>query len=124
MLELAAGIENGKAQLVIALDPDRFWFVVLDNASAHTTAAVEAFAREHQQHLELVYLPTYSPHLNHIERLWRLMRSNVTRNRFYESLSAVAEAAVNWLEKLPFAQFCSLMGLDERELAFVDKPFS
>ena len=59
-----------------------------------------------------------------IERLWRLMRSNVTRNRFYESLNAVAEAAVDWLDTLPFAQFCSLMGIDERQLAFVNKPFS
>ena len=111
-------------QLLIDFDQDRFWFIVLDNASAHTTAAIETFVLEHQQRLELVYLPTYSPHLNHIERLWRLMRSNVTRNRFYESLNAVAEAAVHWLDTLPFAQFCSLMGLDERALAFVHKPIS
>ncbi len=98
--------------------------MVLDNASAHTTPAIETFVLEHQWRMELVYLPTYSPHLNHIERLWRLMRSKVTRNRFYESLNAVAEAAVHWLDTLPFAQFCSLMGIDERELAFVHKPFS
>lgn len=111
-------------QLLIALDPNHFWFVVLDNASAHTTPAIEAFVAEHYAQMELVYLPTYSPHLNHIERLWRLMRSRVTRNRFYESLSAVAQAAVDWLGNLPFAQFCSLMGIDESQLAFVDKPFS
>jgi transposase len=111
-------------QLLIHLDPDHFWFVVLDNASAHTTPAIDAFVCQHQQRLELVYLPTYSPHLNPIERLWRLMRGKVTRNRFYESLDAVAEAAVHWLDTLPFARFCSLMGLDERELAFVHKPFS
>jgi transposase len=111
-------------QLLIDIDPNHFWFVVLDNASAHTTPAIEAFATEHQPRLELVYLPTYSPHLNHIERLWRLMRSKVTRNRFYESLTAVAEAVVQWLDTLPFAHFCSLMGLEECQLAFVDKPFS
>jgi transposase len=111
-------------QLLIDLDPEHFWFVVLDNASAHTTAAVATFAAVHRQRIELVYLPTYSPHLNHIERLWRLMRSNVTRNRFHASLHAVAEAAVHWLDVLPFAQFCSLMGIDERQLAFVTKPFS
>jgi hypothetical protein len=111
-------------QLLIAMDPPQFWFVVLDNASAHTTPAIETFVAEHACQLELVYLPTYSPHLNYIERLWRLMRSQVTRNRFYESLTAVAEAAVQWLAVLPFAQTCSLMGLDERELAFVDKPIS
>ena len=74
--------------------------------------------------LELVYLPTYSPHLNLIERLWRLMRSQVTRNRFYDSLSALADVTVNWLDQLPFAQFCSLLGMNERQLAFVNKPFS
>ena len=36
----------------------------------------------------------------------------------------VAEAAVNWLNTLPFTQFCSLIGIDERQLAFVNKPFS
>jgi transposase len=111
-------------QLLINQDPHHFWFVVLDNASAHTTPAVISFAAAHRQQLELVYLPTYSPHLNHIERLWRLMRGKVTRNRFYESLTAVAEAAVQWLENLPFAQFCSLMGIHERQLVFVNKPFS
>lgn len=111
-------------QLLIDLDPGAFWFVVLDNASAHTTPAVHSFEQLHLDRLELVYLPTYSPHLNLIERLWRLMRSQITRNRFYDSLSTLADAAVHWLNQLPFAQFCSLMGLDERQLAFVDKPFS
>lgn len=111
-------------QLLIDQRPSHFWFVVLDNASAHTTPAIEAFAAQHHERLELVYLPTYSPHLNHIERLWRLMRSKVTRNHFYESLTAVALAAMQWLEKLPFGQFCSLMGIDETQLVFVNKPFS
>lgn len=37
------------------LDLDAFWFVVLDHASAHTTAVVQAFAQRHQHRLELVY---------------------------------------------------------------------
>lgn len=104
---------------LLELDADAFWFVVLDNASAHTTAAVAHFVETHQTRLELVYLPTYSPHLNLIERLWRLMRSQLTRNQFFASLPALAQAAVDWLDALPFAQFCSLMGLDEAQLAFV-----
>jgi transposase len=111
-------------QLLIDTHPEHFWFVVLDNAAAHTTTAIETFAADHRQRIELVYLPTYSPHLNLIERLWRLMRSNVTRNRFHSSLYAVAEAAVQWLDTLPFAQFCALMGVDERHLAFVANPFA
>ena len=111
-------------QLLTDNDPIQVWFVVLDNASAHTTPAIEVFASEHQVRLESVYLPTYSPHLNHIERLWRLMRSKVTRNRFYDSRTAVVEATVYWLDNLPFTQFYTLSGLDGRQLAFVDKPFS
>lgn len=106
-------------QLLIDLDPNVFWFVVLDNASAHTTQKLEAFAQQNQNRLELVFLPTYSPHLNLIEILWRFMRGQVTRNHFFESLVAEAEAVVNWLNKLPFDRFCSLMGLDESQLHFV-----
>lgn len=111
-------------QLLIDTGPDRFWFVRLDNASAHSTADVRAFAAEHQDRLELVYLPTYSPHFNLIERLWRIMSSQVTRNRFYESLTAVVKAAVDWLQTMPVTNFCSMMGIDENEMQFVAKPFS
>jgi transposase len=106
-------------QLLIDSDPDAFWFVVLDNAGAHTTRLIHQFAQEHLDRLELVFLPTYSPHLNFIERLWRLLRLQVTRNQFYASLTDLAEAAVRWLERLAFAQFCALMGIDESELGFL-----
>lgn len=110
-------------RLLIETDPDAFWFVVLDNATAHTTQYILDFAQRHQDRLELVFLPTYSPHLNLIERLWRLMRSQVTRNQFLDSLFAVADAVVHWLDRLSFAQFCSLIGIDEDHLSFVNKPF-
>lgn len=106
-------------QLLIDSDPDVFWFVVLDNAGAHTTRLIQQFAQEHLDQLELVFLPTYSPHLNLIERLWRLLRLQVTRNQFYESITDLAEATVRWLECLSFAQFCALMGVNESELSFL-----
>lgn len=113
------------AHLTALLDmaPDAFWFVVLDNASAHTAPAVQTFAQQHQAQVELVYLPTYSPHLNPIERLWNFMRRQLTRNQFFPNLSALAQAAVDWLSTLPFAHFCSLLGLDEQHLVFLQEPF-
>lgn len=33
--------------------------------------------------VELLYLPPYSPNLNLIERLWKFMKRQVKRNRFY-----------------------------------------
>lgn len=105
--------------LLLERDPDAFWFVVLDNVSAHTTPQLAAFWAQYQERLERVFLPTSSPHLNLIERLWRFMRGQMTRNQFYESLMAQCQAIVAWLEQLPFAQFCSLMGIDEKTLNFV-----
>lgn len=106
-------------QLLMNANPDLFFFVILDNASAHTTKKLEGFCREHQDRFELVFLPTYSPHLNLIERLWRVMRHQVTRNHFFDSLDSLARAVIYWLEHYSFSQFCSLMGIDESELLFV-----
>jgi len=50
--------------------------------------------------------------LNLIERLWRQMRADITKNHFGESIKETCEAVVHWLENLPFARFMSLMGLD------------
>jgi transposase len=104
---------------LLAADPETFRIVILDSASAHTTPKLDPFLAQHQDRLKLVFQPTYSPHLNLIERLWRLMRGHMTRNQFYDSLKDLVEAIVVWLEKLPFSQFCSLMGIDESQLVFV-----
>jgi len=106
-------------ELLIQRDPDAFWFVVLDNASAHTTEMLDGFREQYRHCMEFVFLPTYSPHLNLIETLWRVMRGQVTRNQFYQSLIAQCEAVVDWLTRLPFSQFCSLMGINEGDLVFV-----
>lgn len=103
-------------RLLIEAFPNKFFFIVMDNASAHHTAKMKQLAIEKSGHLEFVFLPTYSPHLNLIERVWRVLRSQVTRNRFFDSLDDLARAVVLWLEKLPFAQFCSIMGIHNFEL--------
>jgi len=106
-------------KLLLQRDSEAFWFVVMDNASAHTTEMLDSFREQYRQSMEFVFLPTYSPHLNLIDRLWRVMRGQVTRNRFYEHLIAQCEAVVDWLTKLPFSQFCSIMGINEADLDFV-----
>jgi len=106
-------------QRLLEHDPDGFYFVILDNASAHTTTMLDEFWHKHKETIEPVFQPTYSPHLNLIERLWRLMRGQMTKGQFYGCLDVLCKAIIKWLEKLPFAKFCSLMGIDEHELVFV-----
>lgn len=100
-------------QLLIDTEPNTFWFVILDNASAHTTPALDQFLKDNRQQLELVFLPTYSPNLNLIEKLWKLMRAQVTNNQPFADLPALSEAVVNWFQNLSFTQFCSLMGISD-----------
>ncbi len=100
-------------QQLVETEPEVFWFVILDNASAHTTPALDQFLLNNRHQLELVFLPTYSPNLNLIERLWKLMRAQVTNNQPFADLPTLAEAVVDWFDKLSFAQFCSLMGVTD-----------
>lgn len=106
-------------QLLMNTYPDHFLYIVLDNASAHTTPKVDAFCAQHLGQMELVFLPTYSPHLNFIERLWRVLRHQVTRTQFFPSLDLLAKAVVHWFEQYPLHKFCSLMGVDETQLLIV-----
>lgn len=96
---------------LLAMFPNDLCFVVWDNASSHTTPMLWPCLLEHQDRLATVGLPTYSPHLNLIERLWRSMRDQITRNHFYVSFQELCEALVGWLERLPLGRFQSLMGL-------------
>ncbi len=100
-------------QRLVDTEPNTFWFVILDNASAHTTPALDQFLQDNRQQLELVFLPTYSPNLNLIEKLWKLMRAQTTNNQPFADLPALSEAVVTWFQKLSFTQFCSLMGISD-----------
>ena len=98
-------------QQLLNMYPDDFLFVVRDNASQHVTPMLDDFLMDNQDRFCLVPLPTYSPHLNLIERLWDYMRDNITRSVFYETLDQLCQALVAWLYEIPFERFWSLMGV-------------
>lgn len=55
--------------------------VVLDNYGIHSSTLVErALTEEFGGRIMLHFLPPYSPKHNRIERLWRELHANVTRN--------------------------------------------
>jgi transposase len=55
--------------------------VVLDNARYQRNAVVQALAES--LGIELLYLPSYSPNLNLIERLWRFVKRQTLYGRYY-----------------------------------------
>jgi len=64
--------------------------LVWDNARYQKCAAV--FELAEQLGITLVYLPSYSPHLNLIERLWRFVRKECLYSKYYEDFSAFKSA--------------------------------
>lgn len=108
-------VEKHLLEMVTQFD-EYFIFIIWDNAKTHTTEMLKPFFEEYQDRICPVFLPTYSPRLNLIERLWRQMRADITRNQFYLSIQGVCEAVVSWFSKLPFSRFLSLMSLQESEV--------
>ncbi|WP_341753549.1 transposase [Candidatus Tisiphia endosymbiont of Dioctria rufipes] len=45
-----------------------------------------------RSNLDFYILPPYSPNLNPIERLWKLMHRIVTNNKFYHNFAQFSEA--------------------------------
>lgn len=57
--------------------------VIMDNAKANKNKKLEEYLKTSR--VKPVYLPPYSPNLNAIERLWKVMRETKIYNRYYES---------------------------------------
>lgn len=70
--------------------------VILDNARYHKNTAVKEFARK--QNIKLHYLPPYSPNLNPVERIWKLMHEAVRYNQYYDKFYAFAEATLEFFK--------------------------
>lgn len=70
-------------------------FLVWDNVSTHWGAIVAEFLERAEGRFILLYLPTYSPWLNPIERLWREFRRVVTHCELFASLHDLVEAATS-----------------------------
>lgn len=66
--------------------------LVLDNARYHHAVLLKPFLHKHRNHLSLIFLPSYSPELNAIERVWKLLRRFSTHNRYFESLELLKNA--------------------------------
>jgi transposase len=72
--------------------------VIWDNAGPHRDKAVQVFANSLA--IELHYLPPYSPNLNPIERLWKIMHEKVTYNTYYETFAEFTEATLNFFKTI------------------------
>lgn len=74
--------------------------IVVDNFRIHKAKALLAWLDRHRAHLRLYFLPTYSPRLNPIERLWHHFRRNVTDNFYFGTMRRLMNAVNEFLMEL------------------------
>lgn len=75
-----------------------FVHVIWDNARPHKNDEVEAFAKE--LGIKLHFLPPYSPNLNPVERVWKLMHESVRYNKYYGKFSEFTEATLGFFKTI------------------------
>ena len=68
--------------------------IILDGAGYHRAKTVKDKAEA--LNIELHYLPPYSPNLNPIERLWKVMNEHVRNNRYFSTAKEFREAIDNF----------------------------
>lgn len=72
--------------------------IVLDNAkynhANYTTVYAELCG------IELFFLPSYSPNLNLIERLWKFSKKKLVHNKYYEKFDQFVEKVKQYFENL------------------------
>ena len=72
--------------------------LVLDNARYQRCKLVMNLAQE--LGIELLFLPTYSPNLNLIERLWKLVKKECLNSKYYENFSLFRNAIQTFLDTM------------------------
>ena len=71
--------------------------IILDQAGYHRSEETQNAAKE--RGIELHFLPPYSPNLNPIERLWKIMNETCRNNTFFSSAKAFRKAIANFFDE-------------------------
>lgn len=87
--------------------------LVLDNARYQRCSLVIQLARE--LNIELLFLPPYSPNLNLIERLWKLVKKRCLNSQYHSDFQQFQHVITDFLEhmnQLDAAELDSLLTLN------------
>ena len=73
--------------------------IILDNASYHHANLITNYLKK-QRRIKLVFLPPYSPNLNPIERLWKLMHQKLTWNHYFPTYKEFRNKTLTFFRNL------------------------
>lgn len=76
--------------------PGKKIYYICDNARYNRCKWLQEWARN--QRIEFIFLPAYSPNLNLIERLWRLLRKEAINSIYYEAYADFRQGIIGFLD--------------------------
>lgn len=76
--------------------PKKLIYLICDNARYNRNKILQQWAR--RQRVAFIFLPPYSPNLNIVERLWRLLRKEVINSIYYDCYAKFRQNIVNFLD--------------------------
>lgn len=86
--------------LALIQDADKKVFLIVDNLRVHHSKQVKAWVDERTQHIELFYLPSYSPQLNPEERLNADLKQSMGKQVPVRTISKLRQAANDFMTTL------------------------
>ena len=86
------------AQKLLRKHPRKTIYLICDNARYNRNKMLQQWAKE--KRIEFVFLPAYSPNLNLIERLWRLLRSKAINSIYYEKYQEFRQSIIPFSWKI------------------------
>ena len=89
-IELLKTIENKHPELSKI-------FIIRDNAKYYCSQLVKEYLETSK--IEFIPLPSYSPNLNLIERLWKFFKKKILYNKYYESFDIFEQVVDDFFQR-------------------------
>jgi len=70
--------------------------IIVDNAKYYKNKTVKKYIETSR--IDLIFLPPYSPNLNLIERVWKLLRKKVINSQYYDTFDKFRNAVLGFFD--------------------------
>lgn len=94
----AESLQTFLEQLIAANSTAKHIHIIWDNAGYHKSETLCNYVKN--TNICLHYLPPYSPNLNPIERLWKILHEHVTYNRYYPKFADFTEGILGFFKNI------------------------
>lgn len=75
-------------------------YLIIDNATYYKNKDVKAYLAEPDCRIKLIFLPSYSPNLNFIERLWKYMKKYIIGVKYREKFKQFEEDVHHFFDNI------------------------